>query len=44
MRDINLLLNEIKQIHWFHSAGKENNKYVVLHSLFEAFDDWNQQM
>ena len=44
MRDINLFLKEITEIHWFQSAGKENNKYIVLHSIFEAFDDWNPQM
>lgn len=44
MRDINLFLKEISQIQWFQSAGKENEKYMVLHSVFEAVDDWNQQM
>lgn len=44
MRDINLFLKEISQIQWFQSAGKENEKYMVLCSIFEAVDDWNQQM
>ena len=37
-------LQEIRRIDWFGHHKKEEAAYHVIHSVFEAHDDWNGQM
>lgn len=34
----------LKFIDWFSSCGIESEKYLVLESLFDAYDNWNIKM
>lgn len=42
--DINDFLQEIKQINWFDHDKEHNTEYYVIYSIFEAYDNWNNQM
>ncbi len=42
--DINEFLQEAKSINWFANSGKPNEKYRMVFSVFEAYDDWNDKM
>lgn len=41
--EINDYLSEITQIDWLKNCGSSSEKYHVIHSIFEAYDDWNEQ-
>ncbi len=42
--NINDFLNEVKVINWFDKSGTPNEKYHMVFSILEAYDDWNEQM
>lgn len=42
--NINDFLDEIKLINWFEYSGVPNVNYHMVLSIFEAYDDWNEQM
>lgn len=44
MIDITNFLDELKLINWFVNSGIPNDKYRIVFSVFEAYDDWNEQM
>ena len=33
----------ISNVKWFSKCGIENPGYIVLHSIFEAYDNWNEK-
>ncbi len=37
-------LQEVRLINWFEHRKKSAAEYHVIHSIFEAYDVWNQQM
>lgn len=37
-------LQEAQQIPWFSHSSKAREKYYIIYSIFEAYDDWNEQM
>ena len=41
--DIAEFLKSIKDIEWFSKSGCPSDKYLVVQSLFEAYDDWNDK-
>ena len=41
---IDEFLQEVRSINWFQHSKKEANEYHVIHSIFEAYDNWNEQM
>lgn len=44
MMMLNEFLQEVGSINWFGHSKKTLNEYHVIHSIFEAYDDWNEQM
>ncbi len=44
MTMLNEFLQEVGSINWFGHSKKTPNEYHVIHSIFEAYDDWNEQM
>ncbi len=42
--EINDYIAEITQIDWLKNSGSGSKKYHVIHSIFEAYDDWNDEM
>ncbi|MDE7423613.1 MAG: hypothetical protein K2N51_07975 [Lachnospiraceae bacterium] len=44
MTNIENFLDELKLINWFANSGIPNDKYRIVFSVFEAYDDWNGQM
>ena len=44
MTTIDEFLQEVRLINWFEQSKEAENKYHVIHSIFEAYDDWNAQM
>lgn len=44
MTMIDEFLQEIGSINWFEHSKKTTNEYHVIHSIFEAYDDWNEKM
>lgn len=42
--NISDFLDEIRLINWFEHSGAPNEKYHMVSSIFEAYDDWNEQM
>lgn len=40
--EINDYLAEITQIDWLKNSGSSSEKYHVIHSIFEAYDAWNE--
>lgn len=44
MTTIDEFLQEVRLINWFEHSKEAENKYHVIHSIFEAYDDWNAQM
>lgn len=36
-------IEEIKPIEWFKNSGKPTEKYTLLTSVYEAYDNWNAQ-
>ena len=44
MAMIDEFLQEVRSINWFQHSKKAADKYHVIHSIFEAYDDWNEQM
>lgn len=44
MITIDDFLQEVLQINWFEHCKDKENKYYVIHSVFEAYDVWNEQM
>ena len=44
MTMLNEFLQEVGSINWFGHSKKTLNEYHVIHSIFEAYDDWNEQM
>ncbi len=32
---------EMKSVKWFANGGEETEKYLTVHSVYEAYDDWN---
>lgn len=44
MLNTNNFLKQLKQINWFENSGTSNDEYLVVNSIFEAYDGWNQQM
>lgn len=42
--DIKAFIQEIKLINWFENSGIPDAKYHMVFSIFEAYDDWNEQM
>ena len=41
---IDEFLQEVRLINWFEHSKEAENKYHVIHSIFEAYDVWNGQM
>lgn len=41
--EISEFISSIKEINWFSKSGFPSNKYHVIHSLFEAYDNWNSK-
>lgn len=41
MTTIDEFLQEVRLINWFEHSKEAENKYHVIHSIFEAYDDWN---
>jgi len=41
--DIGEFMMSIKDIDWFSKSGLPCDKYHVVQSLFEAYDDWNDK-
>lgn len=37
-------LVQLEKIEWFDNSGIKTDQYHVIYSIFEAYDDWNQQM
>ena len=37
-------LKVLKDIRWFENSGKPTEKYHMVFSVFEAYDDWNRSM
>ncbi len=35
---------ELTSIDWLKNSGCSSEKYHVIHSIFEAYDDWNDEM
>ncbi len=44
MATIDEFLQEVRLINWFEHSKKATDEYRVIHSIFEAYDDWNEQM
>lgn len=44
MTTIDEFLQEVGSINWFGHGKKTANEYHVIHSIFEAYDDWNEKM
>lgn len=44
MVTIDEFLQEVRSINWFGHSKKATDKYHVIHSVFEAYDDWNEQI
>lgn len=44
MATIDEFLQEVRLINWFEHSKKAVDEYYVIHSIFEAYDDWNEQM
>ncbi len=44
MITIDEFLQEIRQIKWFEHSKKATDEYHVIYSVFETYDDWNEQM
>lgn len=44
MATIDEFLQEVRLINWFEHSKKAVDEYHVIHSIFEAYDDWNEQM
>lgn len=42
--DIKSYTEELKQIEWLKNSGSDSEKYHVIHSVFEAYDNWNLKM
>ena len=41
--DIGEFMKSVKDIDWFSKRGIPSDKYYVVQSLFEAYDDWNDK-
>ncbi|WP_143406998.1 hypothetical protein [Faecalibacterium sp. An121] len=44
MAMIDEFLQEVRSINWFQHSKKAADKYHVIYSIFEAYDDWNEQI
>lgn len=44
MTTIDEFLQEIRPIKWFEHSKKATDEYYVIHSVFEAYGAWNEQM
>ena len=44
MFKINEFMNQLEKINWFENSGTTSDKYHLIYSIFEAYDDWNQKM
>ena len=44
MATIDEFLQEVRLISWFEHCKEAEDKYHVIHSIFEAYDVWNKQM
>lgn len=42
--DIEKYIDELIEIDWLGSCGKKAQEYLVLDSLFDAYDNWNGKM
>mgnify|MGYP003295092155 FL=1 len=42
--NIDEFLQEVRLINWFNHNVEAMNKYHVIFSIFEAYDDWNAEM
>ena len=43
MSEISDFIAELNNIDWFSKCGTPNNEYMVIYSIFEAFDDYNDK-
>lgn len=44
MATIDEFLKEVRLINWFEHGKRATDEYHVIHSIFVAYDDWNEQM
>lgn len=42
--ELHNVLQEVKNIRWFEKSGTSSRQYHVIHSVFEAYDTWNESM
>lgn len=43
MFEISEFITELNNIDWFSKCGTPNNEYIVIYSIFEAFDFYNDK-